>query len=499
MSSSKGDIQYGDQNVTEDHEALIPPDVGSRRVSSSSTFLYLVVAVSLLAPISMGYTIGYSSPALPDMKEAHVLQDETWFGSLLNIGAIFGGPLAGILLGKYGRKVTVMMCAVPYVIGWALIASIESQGGLFVGRVLTGLAAGMTSLSCPVYIAEMASPDNRGFLGSSFQLCVTLGILMVYSLGLPLSYVWLAIVAAGLAFLLVVFMLPMPDTPAYWLIKKQRQRALAVLQEVRGSGVDVDIECREIESTLDNSDNSISWREFLEPHLFRPLGISLSLMFFQQFSGINTVMFYTVDIFKSTHSSIDPHVSTIIVGAVQVAATAVSVLLMDRLGRKVLLIVAGVMMAISSTSFGAYYYIINEVNNGTNTTAAPIIPSSPSMTLAVADSSGADLSWLGLSSMVVYIIGFSLGLGPIPWLLMSEIFPSKARGIASAIATAFNWMCSFIITKEFLALEGAFTQQGVFWMYAGVCVVEVLFVLFLVPETKGKSLEEIEDHFRKRE
>ncbi|PIK35539.1 hypothetical protein BSL78_27632 [Apostichopus japonicus] len=462
------------------------------RRPSSDPFLYIVVAVSLLAPISAGYTIGYSSPAIPQLKNDTILDDNSasWFGSLLNVGAIFGGPVAGFLIGSIGRKATLMACAVPFAVGWALIASVPYVWGLYLGRVLTGFATGMTTLACPIYIAEMASPDNRGFLGSSFQLFITLGILLVYTLGVYLSYVWLAIIGAIFACMLSCFMLPMPDTPSYWLIKHDRHRALAVLHKVRNVNVDVDLECREIEATLDNSDNNVSLSEFGQRHLFMPLLISLALMFFQQFSGINTVMFYTVTIFQSTGSSIDANTATIVIGAVQVVATLVSVMLMDLVGRKVLLITAGVLMAISSTTFGLYYFLTKD----------EISPTTPSgLEDILLGNAKSDLGWLSLSSMVIYIIGFSLGLGPIPWLIMSEIFPSKARGLASSIATAFNWTCSFIITKEFLDLENLLHKEGVFWMYAVVCVLEIIFVILFVPETKGKSLEEIEDYFRRRE
>lgn len=489
--TKEGDIQNKvvGKGMDDDTVRLLPSEADRIRSSTSSPYLYLVVAVALLAPLSAGYTIGYSSPALPDMdsifngdKDA-----ESWFGSLLNVGAIFGGPVAGILIGVLGRKATLMVCAVPFAVGWAFIAGSSSVWSLYLGRISTGFATGMVSLVCPVYIAEMASPSNRGLLGSSFQLCITVGILLVYALGVPLHFAWLAIVAGVFAAFLAVFMFPMPDTPSYWLIKHQRHKALAVLEKVRGPHADVDLECREIEATLDSSDNNVSFQEFGQRHLLQPLLISLALMFFQQFSGINTVMFYTVDIFKSTGSNIDANVATIIVGAVQVGATFVSVMLMDRLGRKVLLVMAGVLMAISSTTFG-FYFLLTDSHNTTMTSHLE----------EELTSTKDSLGWLSLTSMAVYIIGFSLGLGPIPWLIMSEIFPSKARGMASAIASAFNWTCSFIITKEFLQLEEIMTKQGVFWMYAVVCVVEVIFVILFVPETKGKSLEEIENHFKSR-
>lgn len=472
-----------------DTERLIPgkgislQDKPVDRSKEKNGYLFFVVLLVLQAPLIMGYAIGFSSPALPkiDLNDT----EGSWFGSLLNIGAILGGPIAGFLLQSMGRKVSIMACALPFVAGWVLIgtASNKMVALLYTGRVLTGVACGMTSLAVPNYISEVAPPSLRGFLGSSFQVSVTVGILLVYCLGIPLTYYWLALTGAAMTGLLVVTMLGIPETPRFLLIKHFRVRAIDVLSKLRGPLVDVDQECREVEDALDNSDDKFSWSEFTYPFLYKPLIISLALMFFQQFSGINAVMFYTVNIFNSAAPSIDSNIATVIVGVVQVVFTCVAAVLMDRMGRKALLVIGAFGMAISCTTFGLYYQLTEgSGHNGT----APLPTPSPA---------GNNLSWLPLTSIIVYIISFSLAWGPIPWLVMSEIFPSKAKGVASGIATAFNWTCSFIVTKEFNDMQDAMTKKGIFWFYGGVSLLGALFVIFFVPETKGRSLEEIEASF----
>lgn len=193
------------------------------------------------------------------------------------------------------------------------------------------------------------------------------------------------------------------------------------------------------------------------------------IMFFQQFSGINAVMFYTVSIFQSAGYK-NSELATVVIGVVQVIATLVACFLMDKMGRKKLLIIAGSTMALTCTTFGYYYY---RMSSGTH----------------------ANISWLAITSLIIYIIGFSLGWGPIPMLVMSEIFPAPARGAASGIATFTNWFCAFLITKEFIAFQELFGQAGTFWIFGVCCLFGVMFVSKYLPETKGKSLEDIELYF----
>ncbi|XP_071949085.1 solute carrier family 2, facilitated glucose transporter member 8-like [Antedon mediterranea] len=474
-------------SVAEENEALLTINQKSQTPLHKNQ--YITTLVVLLAPILMGYTLGYSSPALPDLVDNKILTSDgqqAWFGSMVAIGAIFGGPIAGMSINKLGRKYSVMICAFPYAVGYAMIASVNSVAALYVGRILTGVGAGMTSLATPVYIAEVSSPDIRGALGASFQLSVTIGVFIVNVFGVPLSYVWLANVGCLVCALLVVLMLIMPETPQYYIMQHQRDRALSVLVWLRGPNYNSDRECREIEDNTNLKKNDFQYKEFFNAYLYIPLTISLCLMVFQQFSGINAVIFYGVTIFQSAAPSIEEHVASIIITAVQVLATLVAVILMDRAGRRILLILAGIGMCISSTTFGVYYDLTKNSTSSANVSLT---------NTDLGDSHTPDLTWLSMMSMIIYITAFSLGWGAIPWLIMSEIFPTRARGAASSIATAVNWTCAFIVTKEFFDMESAMTSAGVFWFYGGVCLVGVIFVVVCVPETKGKTLEEISEYF----
>ena len=206
----------------------------------------------------------------------------------------------------------------------------------------------------------------------------------------------------------------------------------------------------------------------------KPLMISMGLMFFQQLSGVNAIIFYTVKIFEKSQGSIDSNLSSIIVGLANFFATLGSNSVIDRVGRKVLLNISGLLMALSLIILGAFFFMQHSESDVSN------------------------LGWLPLATFITYITAFSIGYGPIPWLMMGEIFPSKVRGHAASVATAFNWTCSFIVTKTFSDLMDTVGAYGTFWFFGIVCLLSVIFVTLFVPETKGHSLEDIENHMLKK-
>ncbi|XP_041098557.1 solute carrier family 2, facilitated glucose transporter member 8 isoform X3 [Polyodon spathula] len=354
--------------------------------------LYLATFAAVLGPLSFGFVLGYSSPAIPDLQRISDPdlrlgnEEASWFGSVVTLGAALGGVVGGWVVDKIGQKLSLMMCSIPFVVGFTIIISAQSIWMLYLGRVLTGLASGMTSLIVP---------------GSRLQL-----------------------------------------------------------------------------------------QDLQKPAIYKPFIIGVLMMFLQQMTGINAIMFYAQTIFEEANFK-NSIVATAIVAAVQVVFTAVAALIMDRAGRKVLLIVSGVTMAISTGVFGVYFKLI---------AADPGNSSIHGLHLFATQSPGGPIEgalvWLALGSMGMFIAGFALGWGPIPWLVMSEIFPAKARGFASGACVLTNWGSAFIITKEFHDLLNLLTNSGTFWLFSGFCVLSVLFTAFFVPETKGRSLEQIEERFR---
>ncbi|XP_076007169.1 solute carrier family 2, facilitated glucose transporter member 8 [Genypterus blacodes] len=454
--------------------------------------LFLATFVSVLGPMSFGFVLGYSSPAIPDLTAIEDprlrLNDvqASWFGSIVTLGAALGGLLGGWMVDKIGRKLSLMFCSLPFVFGFTVIVAAQNVWMLYLGRVLTGLASGVTSLVVPLYISEMAHERVRGLLGSCVQLMVVFGIMGVYLAGLCLHWRWLAICCSIPPTLLMVCMCFMPETPRFLLSQGKRREAEEALRFLRGPDAPVQWECARIENSSNEQGSGFQMSDLKDPGVYKPLVIGILLMFFQQLSGINAIMFYAESIFKQANFSPEnSEVATVIVGLIQVIFTAVAALIMDKAGRKILLTISGIIMTISTVAFGVYFYLVNAHSSSVMDIQGQVAPEGFT-----------NLSLLALISMGVFITGFALGWGPIPWLVMSEIFPSKVRGFASAACVLTNWTMAFIVTKTFQDLMVNLTAAGTFWLFASISAVSVVFTIAFLPETKGKTLEQIEADFR---
>ncbi|XP_068105114.1 solute carrier family 2, facilitated glucose transporter member 8 isoform X2 [Hyperolius riggenbachi] len=431
-----------DLSPTEDIEAQ--HNLYLRKVQNRN--LYLATFSAVLGPLSFGFVLGYSSPAITDLKDSDdprlVLDKETasWFGSIVTIGAAAGGIFGGWIVDRIGRKLSLILCALPFVLGFTLIIAAQNVWMLLGGRLLAGVASGVTSLVVPVYISETSHSKVRGTLGSCVQLMVVTGIVGSYIAGMFLDWRWLAVLCSVPPVVMVIFMIFMPETPRYLINQEKRGEALSALHFLRGPEVDHEWEYRQIESSSDQQEGGLKMVDFRNPAIFKPFLIGVSLMFFQQFSGINAIMFYADMIFEEANFK-NSSLASVIVGLIQVVFTAVAALIMDKAGRKLLLIVSGTTMALSAALFGVYFKLTEiHVHNASS--------SLPPMSDA-AESPAEHLAWLPLASMGLFISGFAIGWGPIPWLVMSEIFPLRARGVASGVCVITNWGCAFLVTKEF--------------------------------------------------
>lgn len=458
--------------------------------------LYLATFAAVLGPLSFGYVLGYSSPAIPDLKkieDSNLRLDNneaSWFGSIVTLGAAAGGIFGGWLVDRVGRKLSLMLCAFPFIFGFTLIISARYKSMLYIGRILTGLATGVTSLVVPVYISETSHPGVRGTLGSCVQLMVVTGIMGSYVAGLGLDWRLLAMLGCFPPFFMTVLMYFMPETPRFLLTQQKQSEAITALQFLRGPHVDHNLECILIESNLNEQENRLRWADFKNPTICKPFVIGILLMLFQQFSGINAIMFYAETIFEDAGFK-NSSIASVIVGAIQVVFTAAAALIMDKAGRKILLIVSGTIMTVSTAVFGVYFKIV-EVRNNSSLTGIDL----PTVHTPVLQATENHLAWLALASTSVFIAGFAIGWGPIPWLVMSEIFPVKARGVASGACVLTNWLSAFLITKEFHDLMVFLGSYGTFWFFSSSCALSVIFTCLCIPETKGKTLEQIEAHFR---
>lgn len=435
---------------------------------------YLAAIIATLGGFVMGSVLGWTSPANPKLpKDYFAVSDmeKSLIGGLVSIGAMFGALCGGSFSSYIGRKRGMVALALPACVGWGCIIWADTVGMVIAGRVILGVVSGVLTVICPQYTTEIAETSIRGTLGTYFQLQCTLGIFFDYVVGNVVESLFaFNIICAVFPLLLAFLMTFMPETPHFYLGRKNEIAARKSLQFLRGKHYDVTPEIQAIQGSIEKVESEkMSFTEaFSTTPAKRGLIIGIGIMFFQQLCGINGVIFYSSDIFQSAGSKMSPASSTMIVGGVSVVATYISTLIIDRLGRKPLLFISDAVCAVSTAALGLYFYL---------------------------QETGVDVSnigWLPVTSLSVFIIMFSLGLGPIPWMFLTEIFPPSIKGPASSIACLSNWLFCFAVTFGFDPVCKAIHQSFTFWLFSIISILGSIFVLMLVPETKGKSLDEVQ-------
>ncbi|XP_016773033.1 facilitated trehalose transporter Tret1 [Apis mellifera] len=459
-------------------QQILISNTGDQVVSSTNRLVqYIASLASTLGALAAGMTLAWTSSAGDDGKnleslyDIHISKDEfSWISSLVAIGsAVICIPI-GILTDMIGRKYSMLLMVVPFTIGWLLIIFAKSVIMFYIGRFITGLSGGAFCVAAPIYTAEIAENEIRGTLGSYFQLLLTTGILLSYILGTFVNMRILSIISALVPLIFFVVFMFMPESPSYYLKKGNEKFARKNLIKLRGIQYNIENELQNQKDALEETNkNSVSfWILIKSKTTLKSFIIAYGLMFFQQLSGVNVVIFYTNSIFEKANTGLNPSYSTIIVGVMQVLAVFVSTLIVDHAGRRILLLISIIFLCLTSCTLGIYFYLLkNEVDVNS-------------------------IKWLPLVSVCIFIIMFNMGFGPLPWMMMGEIFAPEVKSVAASSACLFNWILVFIVTKFFSDLSKTIDLDATFWLFAVICLIGTFFVYFIVPETKGKSLEEIQ-------
>jgi sugar porter (SP) family MFS transporter len=430
----------------------------------------LSAAVTALGGLLFGYDTGVVSGALLFVKKdfggLSSFQQEL-VTSLLLVGAVVGALVAGRVADLIGRRLTVLITAMVFVVGVLLAAFTPTYPVLLVARVVIGLAVGSASMVVPLYIGEVVPPRVRGGLVSLNQLAITSGILASYLVdyGLAGTANWRLMfgLAAIPAVLLFVGMLFQKESP-HWLIRQERiDEARDVLARVRDSD-DIEAEIRDVQEV---SRKQAGTRELLSPSVRPLLLVGVLLAVFQQITGINTVIYYAPSLLQGAgFGNSAALLANVVNGAVNVGMTIVAVWLLDRVGRRPLLL------------------------SGTTGMAVGMVITALSF-LGGSDLHGA-LAVVAVLGLLIYTGSFAIGLGPVFWLLIAEIYPLRIRGAAMSVATMANWAANFVVTVSFLTLLSAIDGVGVFFLFGFLTLVALGYFWRKVPETKGRSLQEIE-------
>lgn len=430
-------------------------------------------------------SLTWSSPTIPKLNNESYLEEnpfgevinedqESWLGSLLALGAVFGPFAFGFLADVIGRKYTLLVTAIPILISYLLFAFSTIIELFYAGRFMIGFALGGVFTVINMYIGEIAESRNRGLLSSAFNCSLVLGLFITYILGAYLSITVFNIICAAVPIIFfVVYLLFIPETPAYLISKNKYELAFENLKKLRvDSAKDIEYELEQIKKEVETSREGHLKDLFVNKGLLKSLIVSVALVSFQQLSGINVVLFYANTIFEASGSSIPSEVSAIIIGGVQFASSFITPIFVDRLGRRILFIFSAFGMLLSETALGVYFYLSDETETDVSS-----------------------FSWLPVVCLVLYIITYNCGFGPLPWTVMGEIFPTNVRSVASATTSSVCWLLGFILTKFFGQVSNEIGMGGSFWIFAGFCLVAAIFVITYLPETKGKTLAEIQEAF----
>jgi SP family galactose:H+ symporter-like MFS transporter len=456
-----------------------PSATESRRVDQEraraavSLYITLVAAVAALGGLLFGFDTGVIAGAMlfivPDFRLGPA--EQGLVVSAVTFGALFGALAAGTSADKIGRRSTNIVGGVSFVIGAVFSAIAPNVTVLVVSRTVIGLAIGLSSVAAPMYIAELATARNRGKLVSLFQLAVTIGILLSYivdrSLAPQHAWRWMLGLAAIPGGLLVLGMMAMPESPR-WLLKTGAEKAARQALSLVRAPDEIESELKEIRDDLAHNPPA-AWAELLMPGLRPALLVGVGLAIFQQVTGINTVIYYAPQIFQKAglDSASTALAATIGIGAINVLSTLIAIWLVDRIGRKPLLLAGLAGMIASLVALGAAQRFGSTLGVKANW-LAPIT-----------------VGFVGL-----YIVCFAFSLGPVVWLMISEIFPNRVRARAAAISTAANWMANFLVSLTFPVLS-ALMGPSLCFLYGAMGVAASIFIVGYVPETKGQSLEEI--------
>lgn len=441
-------------------------------------FIYQCTLVAAIGGLLFGYDTAVVAGAIGFIQEKYQLSAAMtgWAASCALIGCMIGAMVAGGLSDKLGRRKVLMISAWAFAISSLGIMAPMGLTSFIVFRMIGGIGIGIASILSPMYISEIAPASIRGRLISIYQLGIVIGILLIYFVNAAIAGLhdhnwnvesgWRWMFGSGLlpSIVFIVLLLRAPESPRWLAAQNNWSGAEDILRKING-----DVKAREEMDAIRVSltEKQASFRELLRPGLRTALIIGIFLSIFSQVTGINVIMYYAPEIFKATgDGSSSALTQTVWVGGINTLMTLVAIKYVDKLGRKKLLLIGAAGMAICLALVGLAFY--QQATTG---------------------------YWV-LAGILLYISFFAISLGPLTFVVVAEIFPNQIRGRAMGVAIFFLWLSVYIVSQTFPMLLDAIGTAYTFWIYMVMSVLAFLFIWRSVPETKGKSLEEIQQMWK---
>ncbi|MCL1657926.1 MULTISPECIES: sugar porter family MFS transporter [Elizabethkingia] len=445
----------------------------------NSGIIYKATLVASVGGLLFGYDTAVISGAIGFMRSFYQLSDimTGWVASCALLGCIAGAMYSGKLSDRAGRKKVLMLSAVLFTISSIGTAIAPNLWFFVLFRIIGGMGIGIASMLSPMYISEMAPASVRGRLISVFQLGIVTGILVIYFVNAYIAGIhneawnistgWRWMFGSGVipSVIFILLLLTVPESPRWLASQKKHSEAMAILSQINGNTA-AQQELNSINESL-KDEAPFSLASLKGSKLKKALITGILLAVFSQFTGINAIMYYAPEIFKSTGTGRDSaFIQTIMVGVINVAFTLIAIKYVDSWGRKKLLLSGISGMTVCLFIVGLAFYTQQQ-------------------------------GYLVLIAILGYIAFFAMSLGPLTFVVIAEIFPTKSRATAMSIATFFLWLAVFLVSQTFPILIGSIGSAYTFWLYTLISILAFLFIRKSIPETKGKTLEEIEASWTK--
>ncbi|XP_049881497.1 facilitated trehalose transporter Tret1-2 homolog [Pectinophora gossypiella] len=442
----------------------------------------LTAAASILLTFTAGLTSGYSAILLPQLKErgSIINYDEntgSWIAAMAALPMAPGCLISGWMMEKFGRKTSHYMVCAPFLLGWILIACASDLSLMLLGRFFTGLCVGLLGPLGPVYIGETTDPKYRGFFLAAVSLAIAVGILVAHLIGTFLTWQWTATICSLFPVLSIFLLMLVPESPTWLIAKGQLEDGVRSFHWLRGFDDSAKTELKGLvdRQKAQDSEPQMSLKEKLinlkSPELLKPLFIMIIFFITCQFSGVNAVAFYSIEIVeKAVGTGMDRYMAMLLIDALRVVMSVVACVICKMYGRRPLCFISGIWTALSMVGLSIYLYW----SNATQTS----------------------MSWLPLTCLMMYITAISIGFVPLPWIICGEVFPTRVRGLGSGISSATTFASFFIVVKTAPGMMSNLGEVVTFLIYGIVALVGTIVLFFILPETRGKSLQEIEERFR---